>query len=143
MPLDITALTGQWITPFRATSVNYPSNPRNAFVYDIKYLYHTYSDITLNLVARFHVIRSAMFNGNLEVDIEYDFDSIATMHTTVDKFGNIVDEFNPDGSPNSNAWGKEFDRIAILFNTPIADSQIVYQYQQELFDKGLFDRPKK
>lgn len=137
MALDITTLTSQGIGIYRAESINYPSNPRNAFVYDIKFLYFTYSDVTLNLTARFHVTRSAIFNGQLEKDIEYDFDSVAVIETIVDKNGNVV------ASDSADAWGTEFDRISILFNAPIADSAIVAEYQQELFDKGLFDRPKQ
>lgn len=137
MALDITTLISQGIAIYRAVSINYPNNPRNAFVYDIKFLYFTYSDVTQKLTARFNVVQSAMFEGVLKPNIDYDFDSIAEISTIVDKFGNVVD------ADSADAWGTEFDRISILFNAPIADSAIVAEYQQELFDKGVFDRPKR
>jgi hypothetical protein len=39
-------------------------------------------------------------------------------------------------------WGTEFERMQVLFNAPLKDSDIVEAYQLELFNKGMFDFPK-
>lgn len=136
MALDITTLTGQGITKWEAQEIEYPSNPRNEFKYKIKFLEFRFSTLHRYAIGYFSVQRLVEQNGDYVNDISYTYESIAS-DTFCDKLGNIVEENDP------LKWGTEFERMQVLFNAPIADSQIVESYQQELFDKGLFDFPKR
>ncbi len=135
MALDITQLEGLGITKWVAEGIDYPTNPRNAFKYWIKFLGMNYSDENQSMTGSFRVIRYAQQNEEWKNDISYVFDSVAS-DASVDKDGNVVEE------DDVARWGTEFERMQILFNAPIADSSIVIAYQAELFDKGLFDFPK-
>ncbi len=151
MALDITTLTDAGILPFIAEWVDFPTNTRNAFTYKIKFEYYTYSDVTRNLVARFAVQKFAMYNGELELDDTYVYDSIANDTTLVDKYGNYVnaeiDSVDVEGNPikiaNPDVWGTEFERMSIIFSAPLSDTDILNGYLLELFDKGMFDKRKR
>jgi len=137
MALDITDLTGMGITPYVAQWVDFNSNPRNSFKYSIKFEYYTYADVSRSLLARFSIQRKAEYNGVYENDIAYTYDSIANDNSYVDKMGNYVE------SPESfGYWGTEFERMSIIFSAPIADTDILNGYMSNLFNMGIFDKPK-
>jgi hypothetical protein len=140
--MDITLLTSQGITPYEGQEIEYLSNPRNPFSYKIKFLKFLFDDQESKMIALFSVKR--FYNSNTP-DIEYTTEITANNNVWVDKFGIVVPEkITVEGVEISNpeAWGKEFDRIRILFNAPVPDSLIVEGYQQSLFDNGKFDQPK-
>jgi hypothetical protein len=140
--MDITLLTSQGITPFEAEWVEYKTNQRNPFKYRIKFLKHSFDDEQKKMKAEFRVER---FIGEVK-DVSWTHEAIVINDTKVDKDGNVITEqvILVDNVPTMNPliWGGEFDRMAVLFNAPLKDSDIVYGYQQELFDKGIFDFPK-
>jgi hypothetical protein len=143
--MDITLFTSQGITPFRAEWVEYETNPRNDFKYRIKFLKHEFDDELLKMTAKFRVERKSLSNGEW-IKESWTHEAICVNTTLVDKDGNVITEqiIEVEGVPTMNPliWGGEYDRMAVLFNAPLIDSEIVYGYQQELFDKGIFDFPK-
>jgi hypothetical protein len=144
--MDITTLTSQGITPFRAEWIEYETNPRNDFKYMVKFLKFKFDDEQLKMTAEFRVERKSLSNGEW-IKESWVHEAICVNSTKVDKDGNIISDIliGEEGSQTMNPliWGGEYDRMAVLFNAPLIDSVIVYGYQQELFDKGIFDFPKK
>jgi hypothetical protein len=141
--MDITLFTSQGITPIRAEWVEYESNLRNDFKYKIKFLKHEFDDELLKMTAKFRIER---YTGNWVKDLSWIHEAICVNSTKVDKDGNIITELliGEEGSQVMNPliWGGEYDRMAVLFNAPLIDSDVVYGYQEELFEKGIFDSPK-
>lgn len=135
MALDITTLTGSGITKWESQEIEYPSNPRNAFRYKIKFLEFRFSILHRYAIGYFSIKRLVEQNGEWVDDISYTYESIAS-DAFCDKMGDVVEENDP------NVWGTEFERMQVLFNAPLKDSEIVEAYQLELFNKGLFDFPK-
>jgi hypothetical protein len=135
--MDITLFTSQGITPYRAEWVEFDSNPRNAFRYRIKFLYHIFSDVTQQMTGYFQVERYVLQNNEYVLDISYVYDSVADTNSYVDKNGNMVNSDDP------YVWGVEFDYVAVLFSAPISDKDIVDYYTQTLFSRGVLDFPKR
>jgi hypothetical protein len=138
--MDITIFNG--IEPFRAEWIEYETNLRNPFKYRIKYLRHTPDDEQLKMTAFFRVERYL----NNVLDISWVHEAICVNSTKVDKDGNIITELliGEEGKQTMNPliWGGEYDRMAVLFNAPVANSSVVSYYINKLFNDGGFDSPK-
>lgn len=144
--IDITEFEAAGFTAWEPPEITYDSNNRNGFKYIIRFLNLGFNFEERKMTGRFRVIRQVMQNGNWETDLSYVFDSVADELTSVDKFGNIVPETIKDDEdndiPNPIAWGDEFKRMRVLFNSPLKDSDMCMFYQQALFDLGRLDFPK-
>jgi hypothetical protein len=134
--MDITTLTSQGITPFRAEWVEYKTNPRNPFKYRIQFIKHSFDSDKRRMNAVFWVERYITLNNEWVFDISWFHDAIVINDTKVDKDGNIITELTvtipskKEGEedqiiPNPLVWGGEFERMAVLFSAPIPDSDIV------------------
>lgn len=149
--MDITLFTSQGIVPYVAEWTEYNSNPRNAFRYKIKFKDYTFNSFDRFMIGNFIVERYAQQNGEWVLDLDYIYDSVADDKTYVDKLGNIVPQYltstDTEGNeiqiPNPDVWGTEYERIAVLFSSPIEDSLIMAGYQQILFNRGVFDFLKR
>lgn len=129
--IDITQLTGIGVQPYYAQEIDHGLRP-NGLGYKIKYQYAIISDVSSEIVARFYVKR--YFQDGTD-DISYTFDSIANDTSFVDKFGDLVEENDP------NKWGTEMEYFRVLLSYGI-NKDVLEGWQLKLFNRGTLDRPK-